>query len=66
MFSLNASYAIEIVPKQKKVRNIHKFITAKPDNGSIEKGTSLSPVILTTAGETNLNKIPRNWTHNCI
>lgn len=46
MFSYNDLYPIEIVSKQRKARNIHKFISPKPDIANTGKGTRLSPVLL--------------------
>lgn len=44
MFSWHNFFAIEIVPKPRKARNIHKFVLPKSDNDSTEKGTKISSV----------------------
>lgn len=50
IFSWNNSYAIKIIPKQRKDRNSYKFISLKPDNDYTEKGARISPAILKIDG----------------
>lgn len=61
MFSYNDLYPIEIVSKQRKARNIQKFISPKPDIANTEKGTRLSPVLLKIDEEKkkSLYKMPK-------
>lgn len=49
------------VPKQRKARNINKYISLKPDNDSTEKANRFSPIILKIEGKKRaLYKMPRN------